>query len=143
MAAPHVAGAAALYLQHHPGASPADVANALVGNATPGKINNAGSGSPNLLLNTRPCTIQLTAVSNDEGDKYRFQYSHDCRVGNVDIYEDGVFRARRFFAPGQNQSYVVDSDSPDFFPLGRRGDVQLISVETGVASNFEDINYRD
>ncbi|WP_229698478.1 S8 family serine peptidase [Wenjunlia tyrosinilytica] len=51
-AAPHVTGAAALYLSKHPTASPADVQSALVGNATADKITGAGSGSPNRLLYT-------------------------------------------------------------------------------------------
>jgi subtilisin family serine protease len=50
MATPHVAGVAALYLQTNPGASAATVRNALVGNATSGKVTGPGSGSPNLLL---------------------------------------------------------------------------------------------
>jgi hypothetical protein len=55
-AAPHVAGVAALFLQYHPTASPAavwDAINAAADNsATPGwkGIQNAGPGSPNLLL---------------------------------------------------------------------------------------------
>ena len=52
MAAPHVAGAAALYLQLNPGASPNDVAAALVDNATSDVVGNAGSGSANRLLYT-------------------------------------------------------------------------------------------
>jgi aqualysin 1 len=51
MASPHVAGAAALYLQVNPNAAPAAVASALTSNATTGKVANAGSGSANLLLN--------------------------------------------------------------------------------------------
>ena len=51
MATPHVAGAAALYLQGSAGASPAAVASALAGNAATNKVTNAGSGSPNRLLN--------------------------------------------------------------------------------------------
>jgi subtilisin family serine protease len=50
MAAPHVAGVAAAYLQSHPTATAAQVATALVGNATPGKVTNPGTGSPNRLL---------------------------------------------------------------------------------------------
>ena len=50
MASPHVAGAAALYLDDNPGASPAAVATALTGNATTGKVTGAGTGSPNRLL---------------------------------------------------------------------------------------------
>jgi subtilisin family serine protease len=52
MASPHVAGAAALYLQANPGASPATVRNALVNNATTNVVTNAGTGSPNRLLYT-------------------------------------------------------------------------------------------
>ena len=50
MATPHVAGAAALYLESNPSASPGDVASALTGSATTGKVSSAGSGSPNRLL---------------------------------------------------------------------------------------------
>ncbi|KIQ54833.1 S8 family peptidase [Meiothermus taiwanensis] len=50
MAAPHVAGVAALYLQSNPTASPATVRNAIVSNATVGVVGSAGSRSPNLLL---------------------------------------------------------------------------------------------
>lgn len=50
MATPHVVGVAALYLETHPGAAPADVATALVSGATTGVVKSAGSGSPNRLL---------------------------------------------------------------------------------------------
>ncbi len=52
MATAHVAGAAALYLQANPGASPATVRNALFNNATAGRVTNPGAGSPNRLLYT-------------------------------------------------------------------------------------------
>lgn len=52
MAAPHVAGAVALYLQANPAATPAAVARDLLGAATPGTVANAGTGSPNRLLYT-------------------------------------------------------------------------------------------
>jgi subtilisin family serine protease len=52
MAAPHVAGAAALYLQGNPTASPSAVTSAIIGDATTGKVTSAGSGSPNRLLYT-------------------------------------------------------------------------------------------
>ncbi|HVD62215.1 MAG TPA: S8 family serine peptidase [Gemmatimonadaceae bacterium] len=50
MAAPHVVGAAALYLQANPNASPAQVTSALVSNATVGVLSGLGAGSPNLLV---------------------------------------------------------------------------------------------
>ncbi|MEU9456358.1 S8 family peptidase [Streptomyces sp. NPDC048277] len=54
MAAPHVAGAAALYLAGRPKATPAQVAAALVDRAATGKVSGAGPGSPNRLLRVPP-----------------------------------------------------------------------------------------
>ncbi|GAB2591097.1 hypothetical protein GCM10027168_25490 [Streptomyces capparidis] len=54
LAAPHVAGAAAVYLANHPGATPPQVASALIGGAALGKIGNPGSGTPNRLLQIVP-----------------------------------------------------------------------------------------
>lgn len=52
MASPHVAGAAALYLQGNPSASPAQVASAITSAATTGRLTGLGTGSPNRLLYT-------------------------------------------------------------------------------------------
>ncbi|MFE4855597.1 S8 family peptidase [Streptomyces sp. NPDC056670] len=52
MAAPHAAGAAALYLAGHPKARPGQVASALTASATTGVVTRAGAGSPDRLLNT-------------------------------------------------------------------------------------------
>jgi aqualysin 1 len=54
MATPHVAGAAAVYLQGNPGASPSTVNSAIVSSATTGVVTNPGSGSPNRLLYSDP-----------------------------------------------------------------------------------------
>ena len=50
MAAPHVAGVAALFLETNSGASPATVTAAIVNSATTNHVSNPGSGSPNRLL---------------------------------------------------------------------------------------------
>ncbi len=50
MAAPHVAGVSALYLQGDPTAAPATVADKITCTATSGRLSGVGSGSPNLLL---------------------------------------------------------------------------------------------
>ena len=50
MATPHVAGVAARYLQGNPGASPATVRNALVADATTGRLTGLPTGTSNRLL---------------------------------------------------------------------------------------------
>ncbi len=50
MAAPHVAGVAALLLETDTAATPATITSRLLAQATPGKVTNPGVGSPNLLL---------------------------------------------------------------------------------------------
>ncbi len=52
MATPHVAGAAALYKQAFPSATPATIRNALVSNSTTNRLTGIGTGSPNRLLYT-------------------------------------------------------------------------------------------
>ncbi|WP_286838774.1 S8 family serine peptidase [Spongiibacter sp.] len=50
MAAPHVAGAAALILSQNPNAAPVSVFSTLLQDGTSNKLSGLGSGSPNLLL---------------------------------------------------------------------------------------------
>jgi subtilisin family serine protease len=52
MASPHVAGAAALYLEGDPWASPYTVNAAIINNATPNRLSGVTWGTPNLLLYT-------------------------------------------------------------------------------------------
>jgi subtilisin family serine protease len=52
MAAPHVAGAAALYLQSNPSASPASVHSHILSNATWNRLSHIGAWSHNRLLHT-------------------------------------------------------------------------------------------
>ncbi|RKT44448.1 peptidase inhibitor I9 [Thiocapsa rosea] len=63
MAAPHVAGAAAHYLQTDPGATPATVATRLLENATAGRVGDPGSGSANRLLFTAFSTDREPSLS--------------------------------------------------------------------------------
>ena len=54
MATPHVAGAACLYLETHPTATPKKVTKFLTKKATKNVVKNPGTGSPNRLLYTSP-----------------------------------------------------------------------------------------
>ncbi|MBV9067977.1 MAG: S8 family peptidase [Acidobacteria bacterium] len=67
MAAPHVTGAAALYLQNYPSAFPSTVAAALIEAASVNKVQNAGLSSPNRLLftvDTEPPPLRRRAVKS-------------------------------------------------------------------------------
>ncbi|OWY59269.1 hypothetical protein B7486_75490, partial [cyanobacterium TDX16] len=65
MASPHVAGAAALYLQANPTATPAQVWAALNTSAIEGVLTDLGTGSPNKLLYTN--TSLLTDATAPTG----------------------------------------------------------------------------
>ena len=109
MAAPHVAGAAALYLSANPMATPAQVESALTSNATPNVITNAGAGSPNLLLYTGFMSSTLPPVTG----RIAFMSKRD---GNPEIYTMN--------ANGSSQTKVtfnsVADDRPAWSPDGSR-----------------------
>jgi hypothetical protein len=65
MAAPHVAGVAALVLQGTPSAAPADVTRRVLDMATRDVLGNVGVGSPNLLLFADPAMEQVPAPAPD------------------------------------------------------------------------------
>jgi subtilisin family serine protease len=56
MAAPHVAGVAAMYLEANPSNTPAGVTSAVLLAATSGRLTGLGTGSPNLLLYSQPAS---------------------------------------------------------------------------------------
>jgi subtilisin family serine protease len=101
-AAPHVAGAAALYLQTHPNATPAEVASVIIAKATSDKLTGIGAETPNRLLFTR-CfgsdqtppqvaltglgsgttvsgTVTLTALATDDVGVARVEFFADGRL---------------------------------------------------------------
>jgi len=63
MSAPHVAGAAALWLATHPTATSAQVHAAIIANATPNKIVNPGANTPNRLLYTAPAQSSVVVAN--------------------------------------------------------------------------------
>lgn len=75
MAAPHVAGAAALYLETRPTAMSDEVSQAVLNSTTPGVITNLGAGSPNRLLYTTP--LSVTPVPSNAAPIA--SWTHACR----------------------------------------------------------------
>ena len=82
MAAPHVAGAAALYLAGNPSASPQVVRDNVVYNGSVGRISGVGADTPNVLLHTLVTPPQAgTNVLNRGGVLRAGQYIRS-NVGN-------------------------------------------------------------
>lgn len=113
MASPHAAGAAALYLQTNPGATPAQVVAAVVARATSGKVTSAGTGSPNLLLNqqfggggtdTTPPVVSITAPAAGATVSGTVTVSASASddsgtVSLVEFYVDGAIEGSDSSAP--------------------------------------------
>jgi aqualysin 1 len=116
MAAPHVAGAAALYLQHNSEASPAQVAAAITRSATTGVITDPGRDSPNRLLftphfgdTTRPTvsvTAPLVGAIVRGMDVVRVSADDDIEMAGVTFFACGAQIGTDSVAP-----YSIDWDS--------------------------------
>lgn len=83
MAAPHVAGAAALILGNSPTLKPADVADKLIKDATPSKISNPGAGTPNLLLYVQAAATNSLKVSAGDDVLLKLPLDYTTLVGKV------------------------------------------------------------
>jgi hypothetical protein len=113
MATPHVTGTAALYLSANPTATPAQVASALVANATPGVLGSVGLGSPNALLyeafitagvrDTTPPAVLVTAPATSAivGGTVTLSATaiDDVGVSRVDFFVDGALVGTGAAAP--------------------------------------------
>lgn len=84
MATPHVAGAAALYLQTRPTSTPAEVGAALVAQSTANKVTDPGTGSPNRLLYTGDIVLgaSITLIQDSVADSPQdFAFAVTCPTG--------------------------------------------------------------
>jgi subtilisin family serine protease len=151
MASPHVAGAIALYLQTSPGASPSTVTQALVSNATTGKVTNAGSGSPNRLLyslfgssggDTTPPTTSITSPANGATVSGTIgvtaSASDNVGVARVELYVDGALLATDTSSPysfSWNTTTVADGghnlQTRAYDAAGNAGSSAVVSVTVG------------
>ena len=95
MAAPHVAGAAALFLQGDPQASPAAVSEAITSSATTGKVVRPGTGSPNRLLfvgTQSPGSYSLTAAPDTAAPGGDITVSWTAPAGRATTDWVGLYR---------------------------------------------------
>jgi len=81
MASPHVAGGAALVLSANPGFTAQQVRDRLVADATPNKVTNPGTGSPNVLL------FVNTALGGNQPPTASF--THNCGTTSLTCTFDG------------------------------------------------------
>ena len=99
MAAPHVTGAVALYLEQHSASTPSQTAAGLLGDATSGTMNVPADGSPNLMLFTAPAgpTAGAARVSGAVVDEEgRALKNVRVRLSNADGTESRMVRTNLF-----------------------------------------------
>jgi subtilisin family serine protease len=153
MASPHVAGAAALYLQRHPLASPSEVTRAIVSGATRDVVKDAGTSSPNLLLFSLhlgdvvpPAVTLLTPIRGAEVSGavgLSATASDDVEVSKVDFFAGGTFLGTDRSAPYAftwntaaltNGTYGVRADATDTAGNVTQGSSTTVTVRNGSAS---------
>ncbi|WP_338090782.1 S8 family serine peptidase [Planosporangium thailandense] len=93
MASPYVAGAAAMYLAANPSATPTQVQAALLNAATPGKVRDAGPGSPDRLLNVaiagRPAAGTVPQPTGADSSRVKADFNGDGRDDLALFYDYG------------------------------------------------------
>ncbi len=139
MASPHVAGAAALYLQTNPGASPSTVRNNIVNNATSGRLSSIGSGSPNLLLYTLtggnpPPNPTPTPPPNPAPCTNCEQYNGSLSgAGDYDYHPNGTYY---YSASGNHQGWLQGPSGTDFdLYLWRWNGSSWVTVAQSISSS--------
>ena len=158
MASPHVAGAAALYLQTAPTATPAQVAQAVIAIATQGVVTSPGSGSPNRLLyslfsggtsDTTPPTVSITAPAAGSTVSGTVTVSASASdnsgiVSLVEFFVDGTLKASDTAAPwsfswdtltATNGSHTLSAKAYD--PSGNVGTSAGVTVTVSNATTGE------
>ncbi len=150
MAAPHVAGGAAIVLEANPSASPAAVGNALLSDATTGALSGIGTGSPNLLLfvgsdgDTPPPTTTpptTTPPTGDCGSSSEAFSGNLSGTGDTEIEPNGTY----YQAPaGQHVGCLAGPAGTDFdLELYRWNGSGWSLVANGItADSTESVSYQ-
>jgi len=116
--APAVAGAAALILQASPYLSPSSVRSRLVWQATPNRLTNIGSGSPNRLLYTVDFSPYISGpTSITQNGTYTWYAVHDSGLENPSYvweFRQGGFSPWQQVGTGSSYSANVSVWDPSF-----------------------------
>ncbi len=123
MASPHVAGAAAVYLEANPSASPATVTAALLNSATSGKVVNPGNGSPNRLLYSAPSYPSCGALTPGQS-LARGQPLWSC-AGNAQLAHQGDGNVVVYDRLGANWATNTNGASTSTFVMQWDGNLVL------------------
>jgi Subtilisin-like serine proteases len=111
MAAPMVAGAAALYLADHASATPAEVTSVILGVATSGVLSNIGSGSPNLLLFVYGQVVLVSpangALINQSAPTLSWRTGYSGDVYTLEVDDSSAFNSLYYTTETENTSAVV------------------------------------
>lgn len=101
MAAPHIAGMVALYLQEHLGATPEEVHSIVINNSTPNAVNNVPIGTNNLAYSLyepvevnppTPPDLNLNVFAYKDKRDITYSLTWDVTEDpNVNIYRNGSF----------------------------------------------------
>ncbi|ADD40965.1 S8 family serine peptidase [Stackebrandtia nassauensis] len=126
MAAPHVAGAMALYLAENPTATPQQVRDAIVDNGTKDKVTSPGSGSPNVLLYTGFITGDPPA-DND------FDIAADPGEATVDPGQSTTTKVSTTVTKGQAQAVTLSAKG---LPSGAEASFDPASINSGESSTL-------
>jgi len=107
MSAPHVTGAAALYLSRNRNATPADVAAAITSTATGGVLSSIGTNSPNRLLNVAALMNLPPLFQPDEWDDVVTRGFDDDTAGNGSILFAGQTQTKHTFHDEGDVDWVL------------------------------------
>jgi subtilisin family serine protease/chitodextrinase len=160
MAAPHVAGAAALFLQAYPNSSPAEVDAGLTAFATENKITNP-NGSPNLLLNVEfeEGTVLPELPDDPEPERITFEVSSDEMVKQhlltlTGLDSNTIYSCRVHSADIERNKVSADIrgttlDIPDVTPPSCTNDVEVSAFVDSALFSWQsdepvtaEVNYR-
>jgi subtilisin family serine protease len=131
-ASPHVAGLAALYLQTHTTATPAQVRSWLVTNATSGRVSGLPSGTPNLLAYSPQVTVTNQApVARYSVSCPTLQCTFDASTSTDDV---GVVSYTWNWGNGKTETHSAATAKNSFATTGNYT-VTLTVTDGGGLSN--------